>query len=71
MKNGPARVGRVTGEVAGEQHLKAVRRSGAFLLVGAHFGHWELPAIHASRNGIKGTAIYAPEVPKQNAALRA
>jgi len=48
-------------EVSGEQHLEAVRQSGAFLLVGAHFGHWELPALYASRKGIKGTAIYAPD----------
>ena len=48
-------------EVIGEQHLEAARRSGAFLLVGAHFGHWELPAVYASRTGIKGTAVYSPD----------
>jgi KDO2-lipid IV(A) lauroyltransferase len=48
-------------EIVGEEHLEAARRSGAFLLVGAHFGHWELPAFYASRSGIKGTAIYSPD----------
>jgi Kdo2-lipid IVA lauroyltransferase/acyltransferase len=48
-------------EVIGEEHLEAARQCGAFLLVGAHFGHWELPGIYASRQGIKGTAIYAPD----------
>ena len=47
-------------EVEGELHLSAAYESGAFLLVGAHFGHWELPAIYVARKGIKGSAIYAP-----------
>jgi Kdo2-lipid IVA lauroyltransferase/acyltransferase len=57
-------------EVAGEQHLEAVRKTGAFLLVGAHFGHWELPAIHVSRKGIKGIAIYAPSNPLIDAQIQ-
>jgi Kdo2-lipid IVA lauroyltransferase/acyltransferase len=48
-------------EVRGAEHLAEVRRGGRFILVGAHFGHWELPGCYAAIKGIPMSALYTPE----------
>ena len=47
--------------VEGVDHLKAAAEHGRFLLVGAHFGHWEMAGCYAAMLGHKMTALYTPE----------
>jgi KDO2-lipid IV(A) lauroyltransferase len=49
-----------TVEVVGFEHLNEAAKEGAWLLVGAHFGNWELAGALASRHGNKLTALYTP-----------
>jgi KDO2-lipid IV(A) lauroyltransferase len=48
-------------EVEGIEHLSSAGRDGAFLLVGAHFGHWEMAGCYAAMLGHKIAALYTPE----------
>ena len=48
-------------EVEGTEYLAEAARSGRFLLVGAHFGHWELTPWHAALTGYPMSALYTPE----------
>jgi KDO2-lipid IV(A) lauroyltransferase len=50
-----------TVEIEGLEHLEAAGREGRFLLVGAHFGHWELAGCHAAVAGHAISALYTPE----------
>jgi KDO2-lipid IV(A) lauroyltransferase len=47
--------------VEGTDHLEAAAAHGRFLLVGAHFGHWEMAGCYAAMLGHKMTALYTPE----------
>jgi Kdo2-lipid IVA lauroyltransferase/acyltransferase len=48
-------------DVEGADHLAEVASAGAFLLVGAHFGHWELPGCYAAVSGCPMSGLYTPE----------
>jgi KDO2-lipid IV(A) lauroyltransferase len=48
-------------EVEGAEYLAEAARSGKFLLVGAHFGHWELIGCHAALAGYPLSGLYTPE----------
>jgi Kdo2-lipid IVA lauroyltransferase/acyltransferase len=48
-------------DVHGAEHLADAAREGPFLLVGAHFGHWELAGCYVAMAGHKVTALYTPE----------
>jgi Kdo2-lipid IVA lauroyltransferase/acyltransferase len=48
-------------EVEGAEHLAEAARSGGFLMVGAHFGHWELTGCYAAIKGYPMSALYTPE----------
>jgi KDO2-lipid IV(A) lauroyltransferase len=48
-------------DVRGAEHLAAAARNGPFLLVGAHFGHWELAGCYVAMSGHKVTGLYTPE----------
>jgi KDO2-lipid IV(A) lauroyltransferase len=48
-------------EVEGLDRVTAVARGGPFLMVGAHFGHWEMAGCYAAMTGHKITALYTPE----------
>lgn len=47
-------------ELEGERHLDDAASSGAFILVGAHLGHWEMTCGHAVLRGYRVSAIYTP-----------
>jgi lauroyl/myristoyl acyltransferase len=47
-------------DVKGANHLAEAARSGPFLLVGAHFGHWELPGYYAAISGCRMSVLYTP-----------
>ncbi len=48
-------------DVEGAEHLAEAARAGRFLLVGAHFGHWELSALYAAIAGHHLSGLYTPE----------
>jgi KDO2-lipid IV(A) lauroyltransferase len=48
-------------EVEGAENLAEAARSGKFLLVGAHLGHWELIGCYAALAGYPMAALYTPE----------
>jgi KDO2-lipid IV(A) lauroyltransferase len=48
-------------EVEGVEHLSRAAGEGAFLLVGAHFGHWEMAGCYAAMLGHRIAALYTPE----------
>ena len=48
-------------EVEGDEHLAEAARSGGFILVGAHYGHWELAGCYAAISGYPMSALYTPE----------
>jgi KDO2-lipid IV(A) lauroyltransferase len=48
-------------EVEGAEYLAEAARSGRFLLVGAHVGHWELTGCYAALAGYPMAALYTPE----------
>ena len=48
-------------EVEGAENLAEAARSGKFLLVGAHLGHWELIGCYAAMAGYPMAALYTPE----------
>jgi Kdo2-lipid IVA lauroyltransferase/acyltransferase len=47
-------------EVDGEHHVEDAASSGAFILVGAHLGHWEMTCGHAALRGYRVSALYTP-----------
>ncbi len=48
-------------EIEGAQHLADAARSGRFILVGAHFGHWEVTGCHAVIAGHRISGLYTAE----------
>jgi KDO2-lipid IV(A) lauroyltransferase len=47
-------------EIEGEGHLDAAADCGAFILVGAHLGHWEVACGYAVLRGHRVTGLYTP-----------
>jgi KDO2-lipid IV(A) lauroyltransferase len=47
-------------EIEGEQHLEDASSLGAFILVSAHLGHWEVTCGHAVARGHRVTGLYTP-----------
>lgn len=47
-------------EIEGERHLEKAAGDGAFILVGAHLGHWEVSCGYAALRGHRVTALYTP-----------
>ena len=47
-------------EIEGEQHLEDASGLGAFILVSAHLGHWEVTCGHAVARGHRVTGLYTP-----------
>ena len=47
-------------DIRGERHLERAADSGAFILVSAHLGHWEVPAGHAVVRGFRISGLYTP-----------
>jgi KDO2-lipid IV(A) lauroyltransferase len=47
-------------DVEGAEHLAGVAKTGPFILVGAHFGHWELPGCYAAISGCRMSGLYTP-----------
>ena len=47
--------------VEGLEHLQRAASEGAFLLVGAHVGHWEMAGCYTAMLGHKIAALYTPE----------
>lgn len=45
-------------EIEGERHLENASSLGAFILVGAHLGHWEVACGHAVVRGHRVTGLY-------------
>jgi Kdo2-lipid IVA lauroyltransferase/acyltransferase len=47
-------------DLEGTNYLAEAARSGPFLLVGAHLGHWEMPGYHAALSGCRMSGLYTP-----------
>jgi lauroyl/myristoyl acyltransferase len=47
-------------DIQGERHLEDASSLGAFILVGAHLGHWEVTCGHAVVQGHRVTGLYTP-----------
>lgn len=50
-----------TFEIEGAQHLAEAAKSGSFIMVSAHFGHWEVTCCHAVNAGHRVSGLYTPE----------
>jgi KDO2-lipid IV(A) lauroyltransferase len=47
-------------DIRGERHLEHAADSGAFILVSAHLGHWEVTCCHAVMRGARISGLYTP-----------